>query len=130
MGNKPEQKQKWITFKPGIRKSFFTSVIFMAIFMGIMIAGIILFGQPVGMSIGMAAMGLLMTMMNDYTMQPLKNTTMLVLAGKDETITRAAGNIAKLETSYVNTLNVYDILKAGKIILTNDALKGVEEVYA
>ena len=41
-----------------------------------------------------------------------------------------AGNIEKLETSYVNTLNVYDILKAGKIILTKDALKGVEEVYA
>ena len=46
------------------------------------------------------------------------------------TILRAAGNIEKLETSYVNTLNVYDILKAGKIILTKDALKGVEEVYA
>ena len=59
-----------------------------------------------------------------------KNTTMLVLPGRDETILRAAGNIEKLETSYVNTLNVYDILKAGKIILTKDALKGVEEVYA
>ena len=46
------------------------------------------------------------------------------------TILRAAGNIEKLETSYVNTLNVYDILKVGKIILTKDALKGVEEVYA
>ena len=56
--------------------------------------------------------------------------TMLVLPGRDETILRAAGNIEKLETSYVNTLNVYDILKAGKIILTKDALKGVEEVYA
>ena len=60
----------------------------------------------------------------------LKGTTMLVLPGRDETIVRAAGNIDKLETSYVNTLNVYDILKAGKIILTQDALKGVEEVYA
>ena len=60
----------------------------------------------------------------------LKGTTMLVLPGRDETIVRAANNIDKLETSYVNTLNVYDILKAGKIILTQDALKGVEEVYA
>ena len=56
--------------------------------------------------------------------------TMLVLPGRDETIVRAANNIEKLQTSYVNTLNVYDILKAGKIILTQDALKGVEEVYA
>ena len=60
----------------------------------------------------------------------LKGTTLLVIPGRDDTILRAAGNIEKLETSYVNTLNVYDILKAGKIILTQDALKGVEEVYA
>ena len=60
----------------------------------------------------------------------LKGNTMLVLPGRDETIVRAANNIEKLQTSYVNTLNVYDILKAGKIILTQDALKGVEEVYA
>jgi len=61
---------------------------------------------------------------------PLENTTLLVLPGRDETILRAGNNIEKLQTSYVNTLNVYDILKAGKIILTQDALKGVEEVYA
>jgi large subunit ribosomal protein L4 len=60
----------------------------------------------------------------------LMNTTLLVLPGRDETVMRAAGNIPKLQTLYVNTLNVYDILKAGKIILTQEALKGVEEVYA
>ena len=60
----------------------------------------------------------------------LKNTTLLVLPGRDETLLRASGNIEQLQTLYVNTLNVYDILKAGKIILTQDALKGVEEVYA
>ena len=58
------------------------------------------------------------------------NSTMIVLPGRDENIMRAAGNIQKLQMSYVNTLNVYDILKAGKIILTQEALKGVEEVYA
>lgn len=60
----------------------------------------------------------------------LKNVTLLVLPSRDETLLRAGNNIEKLQTSYVNTLNVYDILKAGKIILTQDALKGVEEVYA
>ncbi len=60
----------------------------------------------------------------------LKNTTLLVLPGRDETVLRASGNIPKLQTLYVNTLNVYDILKAGKIILTQEALKGVEEVFA
>jgi large subunit ribosomal protein L4 len=60
----------------------------------------------------------------------LAKKNMLVLPGRDENVVRATGNIAGLQTSYVNTLNVYDILKAGKIILTQDALKGVEEVYA
>ncbi len=60
----------------------------------------------------------------------LDTAAMLVLPGRDETIVRASGNLASLTTSYVNTLNVYDILRAGKIILTQDALKGVEEVYA
>ncbi len=60
----------------------------------------------------------------------LAGSTMVVLPGRDETVMRAGGNIEKLQMLYVNTLNVYDILKAGKIILTQDALKGVEEVYA
>ena len=55
---------------------------------------------------------------------------LVVLPERDENVVRATANIAGLQTSYVNTLNVYDILKAGKIILTQDALKGVEEVYA
>ena len=41
-----------------------------------------------------------------------------------KTLVRASGNIEKLQTSYVNTLNVYDILKAGKMILTKDAAQG------
>lgn len=60
----------------------------------------------------------------------LSKNTLIVLPGRDETIVRAASNIEKVDTTYVNTLNVYDILKAGKIILTQDALAGVEEVYA
>jgi len=60
----------------------------------------------------------------------LTKTTMLVLPSRDENVFRASGNIPGLQMSYVNTLNVYDILRVGKIILTQDALKGVEEVYA
>lgn len=60
----------------------------------------------------------------------IEKSAMLVLPGRDETILRASNNLAALSTSYVNTLNVYDILRANKIILTKDALKGVEEVYA
>ena len=60
----------------------------------------------------------------------LPKQTLVVLPERDENIVRATGNIAQVNTTYVNTLNVYDILKAGKVILTKDALKGVEEVYA
>ena len=58
------------------------------------------------------------------------NSTMVVIPSRDENVMRAASNIEKLQMCYVNTLNVYDILKAGKIIMSQDALKSVEEVYA
>lgn len=55
---------------------------------------------------------------------------LMVLGGPDENVVRASRNIAGFDYAYVNTMNVYDILRAGKIILTKDATKSVEEVYA
>ena len=43
---------------------------------------------------------------------------------------RATANLAEAATVYVNTLNVYDILNANKLVLTKAALASVEEVYA
>lgn len=57
-------------------------------------------------------------------------TALLVLAGPDDTITRASANIAGLKTAYVNTINVLDILGNEKFIITEEAVKLVEEVYA
>ena len=54
---------------------------------------------------------------------------LIVLPGRDETVERAANNIAGVKTTYVGTLNPYDILKAKTLILTQDSLKMVEEVY-
>ena len=45
-------------------------------------------------------------------------------------VVRATANLAEAATTYVNTLNVYDILNANKLILTKAALALVEEVYA
>ena len=56
-------------------------------------------------------------------------TALLVLAGPDDTITRASANIAGLKTAYVNTINVLDILGNEKFIITEEAVKLVEEVY-
>lgn len=43
---------------------------------------------------------------------------------------RAAANLPGIKTGLVNTLNVVDILNYDTMILTQDALKKIEEVYA
>ena len=53
-----------------------------------------------------------------------------MLPERDENVVRATRNLADADTTYVNTLNVYDILNAGKVILTKAAIQSVEEVYA
>ena len=55
---------------------------------------------------------------------------MVVLPRPEENVCRAARNLEGVKTSYVNTLNVYDILNAGKIVITKEATQSVEEVYA
>ena len=55
---------------------------------------------------------------------------LVVLPERDENVVRATSNLAEAKTAYVNTLNVYDILNAGKVILTKAATQSVEEVYA
>ena len=55
---------------------------------------------------------------------------LVVLPERDENVVRATANLAEAKTTYVNTLNVYDILNADKVILTKAAKEGVEEVYA
>lgn len=55
---------------------------------------------------------------------------LLVTNGKDENIRRAGNNIKLLQAAYPNTINVYDILRADKLLLTKDAVEAIEEVYA
>jgi len=67
--------------------------------------------------------------------QALKNLkaekkALVVLPEPEESVVRATANLAEAKVSYVNTLNVYDILNAGKVVLTKAAKESVEEVYA
>ena len=55
---------------------------------------------------------------------------LVVLPEREENVVRATANLAEAKTTYVNTLNVYDILNAGKVVLTKAAVQSVEEVYA
>ena len=43
---------------------------------------------------------------------------------------KSANNIPGVKTAQVNTLNVYDILNADKLIIVKDAVSKIEEVYA
>ena len=56
--------------------------------------------------------------------------TLIVLPEKNENVQKSARNIENVKTSLVNTINVYDLLKYNKLILTLDAVKKIEEVYA
>ena len=48
----------------------------------------------------------------------------------DVNVMMSAKNIADVKMALPNTINVYDIMKAGKVVLTKDAVKTIEEVYA
>ena len=55
---------------------------------------------------------------------------LVVLAENDENVVMSAKNIYGIDTTLTNEINVYDILKAGTLVLTKDAVKKIEEVYA
>ena len=55
---------------------------------------------------------------------------LLVLAGKDESVIRASKNIPTVKDAYVNTINVYDLLNADKIVVLKAAMENIQEVYA
>ncbi|WP_409228983.1 50S ribosomal protein L4 [Gudongella sp. SC589] len=55
---------------------------------------------------------------------------LIVMDEKNVNVIRSAGNIPNVATTLVNTLNVYDILKYNSFIITKEAVKKVEEVYA
>ncbi|NBI05652.1 50S ribosomal protein L4 [Senegalia massiliensis] len=55
---------------------------------------------------------------------------LIVMDRKDENVIKSARNIEGVQTALVNTINVYDILKYDAFIITKDAVKKVEEVYA
>ncbi len=58
------------------------------------------------------------------------NTALIVLPEVDQVVVKSASNIPGIKTSYINTINVYDILKYNKFIITKEAVQKVEEVYA
>jgi len=61
----------------------------------------------------------------------LKVSKALVVVGDDSANTvMSARNIAAVKTAFVNTINVYDILKYNTVVATKTAVAAIEEVYA
>lgn len=56
--------------------------------------------------------------------------TLIVTGDVDSMLLRAAKNIPTVNVTFTGSINVYDILNCGKLIITADAVKKVEEVYA
>ena len=55
---------------------------------------------------------------------------LIVLDRADKTVVKSCANIPTAECTLYSTINVYEILKAEKVVLTQAAVKKLEEVYA
>ncbi|HEY9060306.1 MAG TPA: 50S ribosomal protein L4 [Pseudobacteroides sp.] len=60
----------------------------------------------------------------------IDKSALIVLSDDSDLVARAARNIPGVKTAYVNTINVFDLLKYEKCIITKEAVAKVEEVYA
>ena len=55
---------------------------------------------------------------------------LIVTAENDKVVAKSAANIPGVKTALTNAINVYDIVNAGKLVLSKDAVAKIEEVYA
>ena len=65
-------------------------------------------------------------MLNDFNAKK----TLIITAEANETVYKSARNIEGVAVLPVNNINVYDLLKYPKVIMTKDAVSKIEEVYA
>ncbi|MPQ42786.1 50S ribosomal protein L4 [Clostridium tarantellae] len=56
--------------------------------------------------------------------------TLIVTAESNENVYKSARNIEGVSVLPVNNINVYDLLKFEKVMITKDAINKIEEVYA
>ena len=56
-------------------------------------------------------------------------SALVVLSEKNEKVEKSARNIPAIKTAFVNTINVFDILKYDRFVITKAAAEKVQEVY-
>ena len=60
----------------------------------------------------------------------VEGKALILLPEKNENVQKSSRNIEGVKTTLVNTINVYDLLKYNKLVVTLDTVKKLEEVYA
>ena len=55
---------------------------------------------------------------------------LVVLPAMEQTVIKSCANIPGVVTTQFNTVNVYDVMNADKLIIAKDAVAKLEEVYA
>ena len=58
------------------------------------------------------------------------NKALVVLDKKDDNVILSARNIPEVRTVLSGSVNVYDVLKYGNVVITKEAVAQIEEVYA
>ena len=69
-------------------------------------------------------------MVNALENLKVEGKALIMLPEKNENVQKSARNIEGVKTTLVGTINVYDLLKYNKLVLTLDTVKKLEEVYA
>lgn len=60
----------------------------------------------------------------------VEGKALIMLSEKNEKVQKSARNIEGVKTTLVETINIYDLLKYNKLVVTEDTVKKLEEVYA
>ena len=69
-------------------------------------------------------------MVNALAKNKVEGKALVMIAEKNENVEKSTRNIENVKVTVVNTINVYDLLKYNKLVLTLDTVKKLEEVYA
>lgn len=60
----------------------------------------------------------------------VEGKSLIVIPENDVNVQKSARNIKGVKTTIVDTMTVYDILNARNLVITENAIKKIEEVYA
>lgn len=59
----------------------------------------------------------------------LEDSVLLVTVENDTAVVRASGNIPSVKTIPCNQINVYDVVAFGRMLVTEEAIRKIEEAY-